>query len=81
MSERVLVNLGSGRETRIAWLVEALKAITGFDGKVVWDGSKPDGQPRRALDSSRAWDGFGWRAETPLEEGLERTVEWWRGQN
>lgn len=72
------VNLGSGRETRIAWLVDALARITGFGGTVEWDHSKPDGQPRRVLNSDRAWDSFGWRANTNLEDGLKRTVEWYR---
>ena len=72
------VNLGSGEEVTIAGLVEILKAVMGFDGRVVYDPSHPDGQPRRVLDTSRAWEEFGWKASTKLEEGLRQTVEWWR---
>jgi len=50
----------------------------GFEGQVAWDPSKPDGQPRRALDTSRARELFGFTATTPLEEGLERTIAWYR---
>jgi len=72
------VNLGSGREMRIVGLVDILSKVMGFEGKIVWDTSRPDGQPRRSLDSGRAWEGFGWKAETTLEDGLSRAVEWWR---
>ena len=72
------VNLGSGEEVTIAGLVEILKAVMDFDGRVVYDPSHPDGQPRRVLDTSRAWEEFGWKASTKLEEGLRQTVEWWR---
>jgi len=60
-----------------AWLVDALTA-TGFEGEIVWDESRPDGQPRRALDVSRAERGFGFRAEVPLDEGIRRTVAYYR---
>jgi GDP-L-fucose synthase len=72
------VNLGSGREIKIRDLVELIRTITGFAGAVEWDRSKPDGQPRRRLDTSRAEREFGWRATTSLEEGLKRTYEWIR---
>lgn len=72
------VNLGSGVETRIIGLVETLRRVMGFEGKITFDISQPDGQPRRVLDSARARDAFGWQAETGLEEGLKKTVEWWR---
>ena len=72
------VNLGSGREMRIVGLTEILKDVMGFGGKVLWNSNRPDGQPRRALDSGRAWEGFGWQADTTLEEGLQKTVGWWR---
>ncbi len=75
------VNLGSGVETKIGGLAEILKNVIGFRGKIVWDPSRPDGQPRRLLNTSRAWEAFGWKAETALEDGLRKTVEWWRGQN
>jgi GDP-L-fucose synthase len=70
------INLGSGQEIRIIGLVDILKGVMEFDGRVVWDSSRPDGQPRRCLNTSRAWDELGWKAETSLEEGLRRTVEY-----
>ena len=72
------VNLGSGNEIRIKDLAEKIAAMTGFQGELVWDTSKPNGQPRRALDVSRAKEYFGFRAQTPFEEGLRRTIEWYR---
>lgn len=72
------VNLGSGREMTIRELAGAVAAATGFRGRFVWDASKPDGQPRRRLDVSRAERCFGFRATTPFEEGLARTVAWYR---
>ncbi|GGN92120.1 MULTISPECIES: GDP-L-fucose synthase family protein [Haloarcula] len=71
------VNLGSGTEISIRELVETIVEMTGFDGEVAWDTSKPDGQPRRRLDTSRAEERFGWEASTDFEEGLERTIEWY----
>jgi len=72
------VNLGSGREIRIKDLAETIARLTEFPGKIVWDASKPNGQPRRALDISRAEALFGFRAQMPFEEGLRRTIEWYR---
>lgn len=72
------VNLGSGRETKIRDLVQEIAKITGFDGEAAYDASKPDGQPRRCLDVSRAREEFGFEATTSLDEGLKRTVEWYR---
>jgi len=72
------VNLGSGREISIRDLVETIARLTGFSGKLVWDDSKPDGQPRRRLDTSRAERLLDWRAETPFEDGLARTVAWYK---
>ena len=72
------VNLGSGREIRIKDLAETIARLTEFPGKIVWDASKPNGQPRRALDTSRAEALFGFRAQMPFEEGLRRTIEWYR---
>jgi len=72
------VNLGTGAEISIRALAELIGELTGFDGEIVWDTSKPNGQPRRALDTSRAEELFGFRAGTPLREGLERTVAWYR---
>ena len=70
------VNLGSGMEISIHDLVELIVRLTGFEGKIVWDKTKPDGQPRRALDVSRAKDFFGFEAKTPFEEGLRKTIEY-----
>ena len=72
------VNLGSGVETPVRELAETIAELTGFTGKLVWDTDKPDGQPRRSLDVSRAEQAFGFRAGTPLREGLKRTVDWYR---
>jgi GDP-L-fucose synthase len=72
------VNLGSGMEISIRDLVETIARLTGFKGDIVWDSSKPNGQPRRCLDVSRAEHEFGFRAEVPFEEGLRRTIEWYR---
>ncbi len=72
------VNLGSGREIRIKDLAELIARLTGFEGRLVWDASKPNGQPRRALDTSRAGALFGFRAQTSFEDGLRNTVEWYR---
>jgi GDP-L-fucose synthase len=70
------VNLGTGRETTIRDLTEMIANLCGYEGEVVWDGSKPDGQPRRMLDTSRAKALFGFEAQVELEEGLRRTVDW-----
>jgi GDP-L-fucose synthase len=71
------VNVGTGCEIAVEALVERITALTGFQGRVVWDRSKPDGQPRRCLDTSRAEREFGFRARTTFAEGLERTVRWY----
>lgn len=72
------VNLGSGMEISIKDLVELIVTLTGFEGKIVWDKTKPDGQPRRALDVKRARDLFGFEAQTPFEEGLRNTIEYFK---
>lgn len=72
------VNIGSAREITIRELLETVARVTGFDGEIRWDASKPDGQPRRNLDTSRAFEKFGFRATTDLETGLRRTYEWYR---
>jgi len=72
------VNLGTGEEISIRELAEVIAAKTGFEGEIVWDTSKPNGQPRRRLDVSRAEERFGFRARTPFSEGIERTVSWYR---
>jgi GDP-L-fucose synthase len=72
------VNLGTGVEISIRELAELIAAETGFDGEIVWDYSKPDGQPRRAVDTSRAVEMFGFHARTEFAEGLRRTIRWYR---
>jgi GDP-L-fucose synthase len=72
------VNLGSGQEISIKELAELIARLTGYEGKLVWDSSKPNGQPRRALDTSRAAEYFGWRAHTPFPDGLRQTIEWYQ---
>ncbi|MFO8009008.1 MAG: GDP-L-fucose synthase [Candidatus Brocadiia bacterium] len=74
------VNLGTGSEISIKDLVELIAELTGFEGDVVWDASRPDGQPRRKLDTSRAKRAFGFEAQTELREGLQRTIQWCRQQ-
>lgn len=77
------VNIGAGFEIKIKDLVELIAKLTGFRGKIIWDTTKPDGQPRRMLDVSRAEKEFGFRSKTPFEEGLKKTIEWYvkkRGQ-
>ncbi len=72
------VNIGSGMEISIKDLAHLVVRMTGFEGKIVWDTSKPDGQPRRCLDTSKAEKLFGFKAKTGFEEGLRRTIEWYR---
>jgi len=72
------VNLGAGFEITIKNLAEKIKQLTGFEGKLTWDTSKPDGQPRRCLDTTRAKQLFGFEAQMSFEEGLKRTIDWWR---
>jgi GDP-L-fucose synthase len=69
------VNLGTGQEITIRQLVELMAEVTGFTGEIRWDPTKPDGQPRRALDTTRARDWFGFVARMPWEEGLQRAIE------
>jgi len=72
------VNLGSGTEISIRELVELIARLTGFKGEIRWDATKPDGQPRRMLDTSRAERLFGFRAKTSFEEGLRETIDWYK---
>lgn len=74
------VNLGSGFEISIKDLAETIARKTGYEGKLVWDTTKPNGQPRRGLDVSRAEKYFGFRAQVKFEEGLQRTIDWYREQ-
>lgn len=71
------VNIGSGMEITIKELANLIKNLVGFEGDIVWDTSKPDGQPRRCFDTSRAFKEFGFKAKVPFEAGLERTLEWY----
>lgn len=72
------VNLGSGKEIRIRDLAELISRLTGFEGEIEWDTTKPDGQPRRCLDTSRAKIELGFEAKMKFEEGLQRTIAWYR---
>jgi GDP-L-fucose synthase len=71
------VNVGAGFEISIRELADRIVALTGFEGSIVWDSSKPDGQPRRCLDTARAERAFGFRARTTFADGLARTVGWY----
>jgi GDP-L-fucose synthase len=71
------VNLGSGEEIPIRELVALIAGLCGFEGRITWDTSKPNGQPRRKLDTSRAEREFGFVAGTTLREGLQRTIAWY----
>jgi GDP-L-fucose synthase len=75
------VNLGSGEERSIASIAEVIREKTGFRGGIAWDTSKPNGQPRRKLDTSVAEREFGFRAAVGFDEGLGRTIAWWRGES
>jgi GDP-L-fucose synthase len=74
------VNLGTGVETSIRRTAELVADVVGFEGRITWDTSMPNGQPRRSLDASRAKELFGFEARTPLRDGLEKTVAWYREQ-
>lgn len=74
------VNLGAGFEISIKDLTEKIAALTGFTGRIEWDASKPDGQPRRCLDTARAEREFGFRARIGFDEGLRQTIDWYRAQ-
>ena len=74
------VNLGSGFEISVKDLGELIARLTGFKGRIILDTSRPDGQPRRLFDSSRAEREFGFRAKTGFEEGLRKTIEWYKEQ-
>jgi len=72
------VNLGSGYEISIKELVEVIARLTGYEGNIVWDTTKPNGQPRRRLDITRAKEYFGFEAGMPFEEGLKKTIDWYK---
>lgn len=71
------VNIGAGMEISIKDLAEMICRLMNFRGEIRWDASKPDGQPRRMLDTKRAYQEFGFKAKTPFEEGLRKTIAWW----
>jgi len=75
------VNIGAGFEISIKNLVELIAEQTEFHGRITWDTSKPNGQPRRCLDTTRALENFGFRAEIDFREGIHRTIEWYKGQS
>lgn len=75
------INLGTGKEILIKDLVKIIASICGFDGEIRWNSAKPDGQPRRMVDASKAREMLGWMPATSLEEGIISTVEWYRRQN
>ena len=72
------LNLGNGREITIKVLTELVAKLSGFNGKIIWDASKPDGQPRRCLDVSAAKAAIGFDARTTLEDGLKTTIKWYQ---
>jgi GDP-L-fucose synthase len=74
------INIGAGFEISIKDLVHLIVKSTGFKGEIAWDTSKPDGQPRRMLDTSRANAEFGFKAMTPFEIGLKKTIDWYINQ-
>jgi len=71
------VNLGSGEEIAIRDLAELIAELCGYEGEIVWDTTKPNGQPRRKLDTTRAECEFGFRSSTTFEAGLEKTIDWY----
>ena len=72
------INLGTGVETSIASLTDLISTAVGYEGKVVWDTDKPDGQPKRYLDVSRAKEELGFESKIDLKDGIEETVEWYK---
>jgi GDP-L-fucose synthase len=80
MDEPTPINLGTGMEITIRDLVTLVAKLCGFKGEIRWDASKPDGQPRRCLDTARAERLLGWKAKVGFEEGLRRTIEWFEAR-
>ncbi len=72
------INLGAGMEITIHDLVPTIARVSAFQGKIVWDHTKPDGQPRRMLDVTKARAAFGFQATTSFEKGLQETIDWYR---
>ena len=75
------LNIGTGVEISIRELAETIAELTGFEGEILWDESMPNGQPRRRLDTGRAGELLGFRAQTSLRDGLEKTIAWYRAQS
>jgi GDP-L-fucose synthase len=75
------INIGAEFEITIKNLIELIVKLTGFKGKLTWDPTKPDGQPRRCLDTTRAFEKFGFKAKVPFEEGLKRTIKWYQNNH
>ena len=75
------INLGTGREITIKRLTELIAGLCGFAGRIEWDATKPDGQPRRCLDTTRARKWLRWQADISLEDGLRTTIDWWRNRH
>ena len=75
------INLGAGREITIKALTELVAQLSGFTGKIAWDPTKPDGQPRRCLDTTKAREAFGFVAQTSLEDGLKKTIAWYEAHH
>jgi GDP-L-fucose synthase len=71
------INVGTGSEIRVSELAALIAELVGFEGRIAYDAGKPDGQPRRCLDTTRAWDLLGFRAHVALREGLAETVRWY----
>ena len=71
------VNIGAAKETTIKELAEQVKKLVGYEGEIVWDAARPNGQPRRCLDTSKAEKEFSFKAKTTLEEGLQKTYNWY----
>src|SRR5207237_6539904 len=76
-TDRHPVTIGNHTEITIKDLVETIDRLTNFHGDIRWETNRPDGQPRRQLDTSRAFERFGFRAQTPLEDGLQQTINWY----
>ena len=81
MDEPTPINLGTGSEVTIKNLVELIAELTGFTGELRWDPTKPDGQPRRCLDTTKARELLGWQAKVDLRTGLQRTIAWFNQQD
>ncbi len=80
MDEPLPINLGTGNEITIKNLITLIAKLVGFEGDILWDATKPDGQPRRQLDTSLAAEKLGWSAQVDFEQGLKKTIEHWRTQ-